>query len=122
MEKAIKKALQGGYREKGTTFEFLRMFPTCLEFWLDNKSTGIYSPFQILLDPLFWQALGKAEGWQKEPYLCPDCRVIGTGKGNHMNECKIKDRKHDWQTYWHSFIDHLANNGSIDEFFNNLLK
>ena len=46
METAIKRAQEGGYEGYGLT--------------LDSGAV-IYDRF--LLDPLFWQALGKAEGW-----------------------------------------------------------
>lgn len=56
-----------------------------------------------LLDPLFWQALGKAMGW---------------GKSDEWFE----NRKYDyWQEMWHRFIDHLASGGEPEEFFTNLL-
>ena len=110
MEKAIKKAIEGGY---DNTDEFGR------EFKIEK----------ILLDPLFWQALGKAEGW------CCD----NTCDKGHIPLGMLEDGDvewggcskcvtggvyvpHDWRTYWHSFIDHLASGGEINKFFNELLK
>ena len=62
---------------------------------------GVNTDAEILLDHLFFQALGKAMGWEYQ-----------TGK-----------KETDWWLHnWHSFIDHLASGGSVDEFFNNLIK
>lgn len=87
MNKAKIKALEGGYVP-------------------NNKSDA-----EMLLDPLFFQALGKAEGWgwvtpcefgDNENHVCKDCAK--------------------WLYEWHSFIDHITEGNPIDEFFNNLLK
>lgn len=53
------------------------------------------------LDPLFWQSLGKALGWGKN------------------NEGVIVYR--DWLKEWHRFIDKIANGGTADDFFKELL-
>lgn len=85
MEKAYKLAREGGYEGR------------------------VYAPKlgAELLDPLFWQALGKAEGWEKVDSAITFSVFF---KGNT------------WKGYWHSFIDHLAEGGNVDEFFNKLLK
>ena len=82
MEKAIKKAINGGY--KGCTDAV----------W--NEST--------LLDPLFWQALGKAEGWGK---------TMTSRSGVRMRDI--------YTVYWHDFVDHLAEGKDINSFFEDLL-
>lgn len=50
----------------------------------------------IFLDPAFWQALGKARGWDK------------------------------WEVnanvQWHRLIDHLSSGGTIEDFFTTLNK
>ena len=48
---------------------------------------------QIVLEPAFWQALGKARDWT----------------------VNIPVRK-DWRYYWHRFIDHLADGHSAEQF------
>lgn len=84
MEEAIKKAIEGGY---------LKAL---------NDITGLPSDFlnesAVLLDPLFWQALGKAEGW-----------IYPVGGMNGLRE-------------WHKFIDHLAEGKDAESFFTNLLE
>ena len=88
METAIKKAIEGGYDGHGLT--------------LDSGAV-IYDRF--LLDPLFWQCLGKAEGWIDEMY-------------EYTNEHDIPG----WHVKWLLFIDHIAEGKDIDSFFNELLK
>ena len=89
METAIKKAIEGGYDGHGLT--------------LDSGAV-IYDRF--LLDPLFWQCLGKAEMWREKELEAKD----GT------------KYKAEYIYVWHSFIDHIAEGGDIDSFFNQLLK
>ena len=67
---------------------------------------------EILLDPLFWQALGKSMGWGNTN-VCGHCR---------SNLYDSYERKEDkmWHYYWLSFIDHLAEGGSVESYFANL--
>lgn len=84
MKEAIQKAIEGGYRQ--TSFDLS------------------YSP---LLDPLFWQALGKAMGWEDFE-----------GYDVEGDFSKIEG----WRNHWHRFIDHLASGGDAESFFKELLK
>ncbi len=95
METAIKKAIEGGWEEWG--------------FYQD-----------ALLDPLFWQALGKVEGWD-EKYCTSGCGCeYPNGDGSHEKEC-VWSGKNEWIDQMHNFIDHIIEGKSIDEFFTNLL-
>ena|SRR3990167_3010575 len=101
METAIKKAIEGGYR-KGHIWGVENNI-----YILQNEKGDRYGTLfveQILLDPLFWQALGKAEGWGVEP-------SGSTWQGEEQ-----------WKIYWHSFIDHHAEGKDIDSFFKDLLR
>lgn len=91
MKNAIEKAIEGGY---DNTFEIKRPGPIANDFIY--KSNEI-----ILLDPLFWQALGKSLGWKE----------AGWTKGQD-----------EWIWYWHDFIDHLAEGGTAEDFFTHLLE
>jgi hypothetical protein len=64
MNEIIKKAIEGGWMSDYPNFDRLRISPAYYEFW-DNKgvSKRVGTEGDILLDPLFWQALGKACGW-----------------------------------------------------------
>mgnify|MGYP001582821642 CR=1 FL=1 len=52
MENAIKSAIRGGYKTPKSKF--------------NGVQTDVVLQEVVLLDPLFWQALGKAEGWDKQ--------------------------------------------------------
>jgi hypothetical protein len=69
------------------------------------------------LDAAFWQALGKARGWEDELSMSKDCRTIGTGDGNHMKDCRLRDRAGGVMKNWPRFIDHLADGHSAEQFF-----
>ena len=102
MENAIKKAIEGGYRS--SEFPNYRSRTAILSY-RDYEKGGAYSIEQmkwsdILLDPLFWQALGNNQGWG-------------------FYEEKIEEDE--WRDKWHNFIDHLAEGKSINSFFENLL-
>lgn len=55
MEPIIKKAIEGGWKPK----EFIKNYVLNV----GDRTFILDSPFD---DPLFWQALGKACGWEKE--------------------------------------------------------
>lgn len=56
---------------------------------------------QILLDPAFWQALGKARGWKEY-------------------EGGYEDYSAGWVFHWHRLIDHLATGKDVESFFEKL--
>ncbi len=90
METAIQKAREGGYRYKDQNYKD----------WIHDTSHE-----EILLDPLFWQALGKQQGWNR--YSVKGFNDVD----NYF-----------WLQHWHSLIDHIAEGKEIDLFFNELLK
>ena len=67
-----------------------------------------YYEFKVLLDPQFFQALGKAMGWKGTTYF-----QMGS---------KCRNEMPDWIAYWHRFIDKIADGGTPDDFFEDLLK
>ena len=128
----IEKAIEGGYTEyyrnvsaKQITAEEARKSLFDYERYTNEK---------ILLDPLFWQSLGKALGWG-EVKPCPSCD--GGRKEfcdfhdpithqNYPTTCGVcngegyypSERSDDnWKEHWHLFIDHLIAGKSIESFF-----
>lgn len=112
MENAIKKSIEGGYyfitahsHLNGIHFNAIQSEERCLRSIFD--------------DPLFWQCLGKSLGWGK--MFC----LICLRKEPELNKCNCKGQVYDvsptWRYHWHSFIDHLAEGKSPDEFFNSLI-
>lgn len=94
MEKVIKLAIEAGYEYKGDGY------------WsLPHES--------YLIDPKFWQALGKSLGWGEK---CKNCGSIANGL------CQEHKYIRDWKIPWHRFIDHLAEGKDVDEFFKDLIK
>ena len=63
----------------------------------------------ILLDPLAWQAVGKVRGWKK----------AGVFKGNFISKHWEKIAESNYKQ--HTFIDHLADNLTIDEALEKIL-
>lgn len=110
MKKAILRAIEGGYTyncgkglfTKGDKMECV--FSGVNSDWTvwtrkDNQSSICVGHEEALLDPLFWQSLGKAEGWNDVNF-------------EHTPE---------WERHWHGFIDHLIAGKDTDSFFDNLL-
>lgn len=104
IEQAIKEAVEKGGYKNPMPMEGMGREMTGLE----RQALQNY----CLLDPLFWQALGKARGW---------------GEGIRCNdpECGLETHYH--QAYesmpiqkWHRFIDHLAAKKSAESFFQEL--
>lgn len=103
MKKVIEKAISVGWDDKDYAFGG-DCSDECWEFcaWKYDR--------KILLDPNFWKCLGKAEGWEYE---------IDYEDGENVY---YKSNKGDWQFYWHNFIDHLAENKPLEDYFKNLIK
>jgi len=115
MEKAIQKAIEGGYKGLEWT-EDIR----CVEqnkaylgyIWGHSKDGEAHGrpACDIIFDPLFWQSLGKACGWNEKETK----NVWHTGlHGVVIPESRYR---------WHCFIDHLAEGKDAGSFFNSLLK
>lgn len=100
---AIEKAVQGGYPA------------------LNLELVDIELERELVLDPAFWSSLGKVLGWQKQPYLCPDCRTIGYRDGNHMIVCDIKIRYGNWDDEAKRFYELILTGGNVNKFWEEIL-
>ena len=87
----IQKAIQGG--------------------WKGKPPKSLINP-ECLIDPDWWQALGKAMRWGREEIGCVVC--------DHRINCAKHNSSKDWLYHWHRLIDHLAEGGSIESFFEKL--
>jgi hypothetical protein len=93
IEQAIREAVEkGGYDFFGYSLDASGAFT-------DRFMTSV-----IFLDPLFWQALGKARGW------------IDAMPSTYNYNVEIPE----WKHQWHRFIDHLAGGKDADSFFASL--
>lgn len=97
MKKILKLAIEGGYDAVGH---------------IVNYGSYTYAEPAILLDPLFWQGLGKSLGC-KSTGLFRTCLCIDTHGAHEIGE---------WEIFWHRFIDHLAEGKDIESFFSELIK
>lgn len=99
METALKRAIEAGW-------PMIEGIPTYPEIGRKKAFACM-----ILLDPAFWQALGKAEGWP-------------TAEREEMRGIEPNDvsAAFGWLKYWHRFLDHLASGKSADEFFEEIIK
>ena len=112
MGNAIKKAIEGGYDISWDRLVY--------EEITDRNN-------HYLLDPLFWQCLGKQQGWVVSELGEDICFMCGVAKYDRLPDCEYGSKhryyKRDkWKTEWHNFISHIAVGGSIDDYFNKLLK
>jgi hypothetical protein len=103
IQQAIQKAIEGGWKN---------ILPT-----ITTKDSDIGEVMNALLlwqmlplatgDPLFWQALGKAMGWEERRCTCED----------YSSNCRCQFT---WLYHWHCFLDILADGGSPESFFASL--
>ncbi len=101
METAIKKAIKGGWKPiKNWHFVDETMFDIPNIIWTREV---------VLLDPLFWKALGKAEKW-------------GIGSGHRVHSEDFGRWFEGWQFQMIRFTVWKMEDGSIEEFFTNLFK
>lgn len=92
MDKALKKAIEEGYKYK--TYTPFWQEKDKYYLWTDNnKNYEVVPKEKILLDPIFWKALSESMDLGNE----------------FANET------------WHALIDHLASGGEINRFFEELL-
>lgn len=119
MNEAIKLAIEkGGWKYQLTDIPVFEEFSS-----RSQSGWSVYSEHQgvklqkglnvseIILDPLFWQALGKALGWGSSN----KCATCGDGIVSH-------GFMWDWQMEWHRFIDWIADGKDVDLFFKDLIK
>ena len=89
------------------------------QFGYDGR---VYSKHGELLDPKFWQALGRALGWEKQ--VCAKCGYPAENLGVYCGGCDTEldiIPYPEWLYHWHRFVDHLAEGKPADEFFAVLL-
>ncbi len=91
LQETIKKATEGGYGKVHWNPLENRLVLGEIDGFQDNI-------YKFFLDPLFWQALGKA-----------------------MGDDDFRSQPDIWKNRWHRFIDHLAGGKTTEEFFNNLI-
>lgn len=111
MKEAIQKAIVGGWVwDKDMSTRLLEVSNVDISISARNGSWIQMLPYEKLwCDPLFWQSLGKALGWDTGEHL--DWSYPNAPVNMPM-----------WEWKWHSFINHLIAGKDPEEFFANLLK
>lgn len=108
IQQAIFKAIDSGF-----IYEVGSALPQKMSLEMDYKGDGVYVD-SVLLNPLFWQSLGKAMGW-------------GNFEGKmdmHKNPITKEETQYFvdklWKEEWHRFIDHLVEGKEAESFFEKL--
>ena len=113
IQEAINKANEGGYHIYGSDGMETSYDGANSEYsvWTrkDNDSSFIVLTEKTFLDPHFWQALGRALGWQEACDLAITC-------GHGQEECQ-SGRGYYWMFQWHRFIQALADGNTPEAFF-----
>lgn len=98
IQDAISKAVEGGWKKESV---------------VEPMDTQRANFAKAMIDPLFWQALGKSMGWEDKPNERKAFWKV-------QQEGNVKTEMSEWKNQWHNFIDHLAEGKSIEEYFANL--
>lgn len=111
-KQTIEKAIEGGWKYLNS-YEFgdRRDFP--LYAVDETKSPQVYMVdwHMVVLDPTFWQALGKSLGWRKAGIRSP-------------SQGRMKDGKwfdDEWFINAHRLYDLILTGGDTEKFWNELL-
>lgn len=111
MNEALKRAEKGGWKFLNSerldvvdgvdTRIGIKLPPRITAFYSDGYARNV-GVGEVVFDPEFWQALGKAEGWEGSTY---------SYRNNNPQDMN------GYLVFWHRFIDHLADGGTPDTFF-----
>ena len=106
-------AIEGGwrlapyYKGKTLTQEDIKRIA---DYFVDRNNTGALKSWQeTALDPLFWQALGRALGWHHDYHVVYGQKVYE----GHIGE---------WKSKAHEFYDLILTNGDITKFWQEITK
>lgn len=111
-QKAIELAIEGGYR-KNSTFPYREKYGVKINI------------HRVLLDPLFWQALEKAEDWKEIEIVMDDHRVHlfmgGTLERQFADGWDMIYKAPAWKYHMLRCMEHLADGHDVDSYFEGLL-
>lgn len=82
--------------------------------YMDDEAIFDGDVAQVFLDRDFWQALGKAQGWDDHN----TCYHLGAGAYRHkIATCDNPFKMGHWLYEQHRFIDHLASGADAESWF-----
>lgn len=93
IKQAIEKAIERGWNQYNARF-------------MIAPELGVV-PEVAFLDPLFWQSLGRAMGWEDTPM-------------DFYGDRFTRRKRTEWESYWHRFLGVLADGGTSEDFFKEL--
>lgn len=119
LKKAITDAIEkGGYRANMYKHYGYEIHSSCVDT-VDKETGAVVERSQnevILLDPAFWQAIGRARGWGDK--ACMECGFNGRFDDYHGDCGKCLGKEYSGALYQqHRLIDHLAAEKDIESFF-----
>jgi hypothetical protein len=116
IQEAVNTAVAGGYHIHGSDGIATVYTGANSEYsaWTrtDNHSSFMVPVHETFLDPAFWQALGRALGWEEA------CELALTCVHGH-EECR-QCHTYYWMYQWHCFIQQIAHGHTPDAFFASL--
>lgn len=126
MNEAIKLAIEkGGYKAADIErCSIWHQHPESESFCIDYTYSKLdmsgergghvdaFTKEQTVLDPLFWQALGRALGWSNH----------GMDKHYCLNFPYFDWQDYDWVFYAHQYFDLVLTNGDTEKFWKDLTK
>ena len=132
ISEAIEKAIEGGWYGAGGEYPHTKEQQEHLLKLINQKEVGGVMADSILrdglLDPLFWQCLGRSLWWRGEKIrMCVGCGVAlrwneketMDGKHGGKNGCgsDIYEYEGQWLIEMHKLVDHLAEGKNIEDYF-----
>lgn len=117
IKRLLERALEGGWKPKGweyktIVFDGVSRDNTEAMFSNEHGEGGIWREFPIeivFLDPLFWQAAGKVEGWEE---------FEDTDYLDHSVDMYYQDKS--WKVRMHRMIDALSEGKTLEQFVETL--
>ena len=128
-EKFIEDAIQGGWKPQCKTPIEPAGHNSDWSVWNftegNNEGSSITFDHRVAyLDPSAWRAVGKTRGWEppdvKKSELYHDGRAYFDMKHNarhyvHVGKGVYRPNIPEWKREWHRFIDHLADDKTIEQ-------
>lgn len=128
-EKAIRRSIEGGWKPFGSI-----LYRNLVEqkWGVGEVMANYYHQPTYLLDPEFWKCLSKVEKWDvdTECFYCQQDECDDLREWFSFKNCPscgsslapITKRTRVWLEKQHNMLDHIAEGGSPDEYFNSILK
>lgn len=122
-QEAIKQAIEGGWQAYQLEYKNneVQIDTERVLIYSHDRLVKDFSYEKILLDPLFWQALGKARGWKEEKCMDEsDFPNASDGFKLILKEIIIPVREYDWKYNAIRYFETRLSSGDLKSFWENL--